>query len=164
MDDDSEPEESLTGPIAAKDRAASSLAKGPASKGPTADRRRGQPSVAECGHMSVHAPGVAGNPRIQWDVIEDEELPAAPRTTPKAIGPQAFGAEDHAPTDKVKSFPSRRDPSGPEEEGNYPLRGHGAAPTSPPGGVLRLMPPASARSACLTSSGLPPWADSGRPN
>ena len=76
MDDDSEREESLTGPIAAEDRAASSLAKGPASKGPpkTADRRRGQPSVAECGHTSVHAPGVAGNPRIQWDVIEDEEL------------------------------------------------------------------------------------------
>ena len=42
-----EPEESLTGPIAANDRAASSLAKGPASKGPpkTADRRRGQRSV-----------------------------------------------------------------------------------------------------------------------
>ena len=44
MADDSEPEESLTGPIIAKDRAASSLTKGPASKGPpkTADRRRGQ--------------------------------------------------------------------------------------------------------------------------
>ena len=55
MDDDLEPEESLTGPIAAKDRAASSLAKGPASKGPpkTADRRRGQPSVAESGHTSA---------------------------------------------------------------------------------------------------------------
>ena len=90
--DDSEPEESLTGPIAAQDRAASSLAKGPASKGPpkTADRRRGQPSVAESGHTSVHAPGVAGNPRIQWDVIEDEELPAAPRSTPKAIGPPSL--------------------------------------------------------------------------
>ena len=90
--DDSEPEESLTGPIAAQDRAASSLAKGPASKGPpkTADRRRGQPSVAECGHTSVHAPGVAGNPRIQWDVIEDEELSAVPRLTPKAIGPPSL--------------------------------------------------------------------------
>ncbi len=51
-DDDSEPEGSLTGSIAAKDRAASSLAKGPASKGPTktADRRRGRPSVTVCGH------------------------------------------------------------------------------------------------------------------
>ena len=92
--DDSEPEESLTGPImiAAQDRAASSLAKGPASKGTpkTADRRRGQPSVAECVHTSVHAPGVAGNPRIQWDVIEDEELSAAPRLTPKAIGPPSL--------------------------------------------------------------------------
>ena len=90
--DDSEPEESLTGPITAKDRAASSLVRGPASMGPpkTADRRSGQPSVAECGHTSVHAPGVAGNPRIQWDVIEDEELPAVPRTTPKAIGPPSL--------------------------------------------------------------------------
>ena len=95
--DDSEPEErgeSLTGPIVAKDRAASSLTKGPASKGPpkTADRRRGQPSMVESRHTSVHrdAPGVAGNPRIQWDVIEDEELPAAPRTTPKAIGPPSL--------------------------------------------------------------------------
>jgi hypothetical protein len=58
---------------------------------------------------------------------------------------------------------SRRDLSGPEGEGNYPLRGHGAAPTSPPGGVLRLMPSTSTRDACLTSSGLP-WADSGRPD
>ena len=94
MEDDSDLEGSLTGPIVAKDRAASSLAKGPASKGPpkTADRRRGQPSVAECGHTSVHAPGVAGNPRIpgQWDVIEDEELLAVPRTTPKAIGPSSL--------------------------------------------------------------------------
>ena len=92
MDDDLEPEESLTGPIAAKDCAASSLAKGPASKGTpkTADRRRGQPSVAECGHTSVHAPGVAGNPRIQRDVVEDQELPAAPRSTPKAIGPPSL--------------------------------------------------------------------------
>ena len=88
MEDDSEPEGGLTGPIVAKDRAASSLAKGPASKGPpkTADRRRGQPSVAVCGHTSVHVSGVAGNPRIQWDVIEDEELSAVPRPTPKAIG------------------------------------------------------------------------------
>ena len=41
MDDDLEPEGSLTGPIAAKDSAASSLIKGPASKGPpkTADHR-----------------------------------------------------------------------------------------------------------------------------
>ena len=82
---------------------------------------------------------------------------------PRPSGPRAFGAEDHAPTDKVKSFPSRRDPSGPEGEGYYPLRGHGAAPTSPPGGVLRHMPFASTRSACLTSSGQP-WADSGRPD
>ena len=54
MEDDSEPEGSLTGPIVAKDRAASSLNKGPASKGPpmTAGRRRGQPSVAECEHTS----------------------------------------------------------------------------------------------------------------
>ena len=67
MADDSELGESLTGPIVAKDRAASSLVKGPARKGSTktADRRRGQPSVAKCGHTSVHAPGVAGNRRIQ---------------------------------------------------------------------------------------------------
>jgi len=58
---------------------------------------------------------------------------------------------------------SWRDLSGPEGEGDYPLRGHGAAPTSPPGGVLRLMPSTSTRDACLTSSGLP-WADSGRPD
>ncbi len=79
-----------TGPIATKDRAASSLVKGPqaASKGPSksADRRRGQLSVAVCGHTCAHVAGVAGNPRIQWDVIEDEELPAEPRSTPKAIG------------------------------------------------------------------------------
>ena len=82
---------------------------------------------------------------------------------PWPSGLQAFGLEDHATTDKVKNFPSRRDPSGPEGEGNYPLRGHGAAPTSPPRGVLRHMPFASTRSACLTSSGLP-WPDSGRPD
>ncbi len=66
-DDDSEQEGSLTRSIAAKDRAASSLAKGPASKGPTktADRRRGRPSVVVCGHTSVISAGVTGNPRIQ---------------------------------------------------------------------------------------------------
>ena len=37
MEDDSEPEVSSTGPIVAKDSAASSLAKGPASKGPAQD-------------------------------------------------------------------------------------------------------------------------------
>jgi hypothetical protein len=68
-DDDSESEGSLTGSIAAKDRAVSSLAKGPASKGPprTADCRSGQLSVAVCGLTSAHVGGVAGNPRIQWD-------------------------------------------------------------------------------------------------
>ena len=54
-------------------RAAWALAKGPA-------------SVAVCGHTSVHAAGVAGNPRIQWDAIDDQDLPPAPRTTPKPIG------------------------------------------------------------------------------
>ncbi len=49
---------------------------------------------------------------------------------------------------------SRRDLSGPEGGENYPLHGHGAAPTSTPGGVLRLMPSTSTRDACLTSSGL----------
>ncbi len=55
MDDDLEPEGSLTGSIAAKDPAASKLAKGPASKGrtKTADCRRAQLSVAVCGHTSV---------------------------------------------------------------------------------------------------------------
>ncbi len=48
MDDDSEQEGGLTGSIAAKDRAASSLVKRPASKGPpkSADQRNGQLSVA----------------------------------------------------------------------------------------------------------------------
>ncbi len=89
LTDTSELEESLTGSTVAKDRAASSLAtKGPASKGQpkSADRRRGQLSVVVCGHTCAHVAGVAGNPRIQWDVIEDEELHAAPRSTPKAIG------------------------------------------------------------------------------
>jgi hypothetical protein len=86
-DDDLGPEESLIGPIAAKARAASSLVKGPASKAPTktADRRRGHTSMAVHGHMSVAAAGVAGNP-IQWDVAEEELLPAVPRSTPKAVG------------------------------------------------------------------------------
>jgi hypothetical protein len=43
--------------------------------------------------------------------------------------------EDLATTDKVKNFSCRLDPSVPDGECNYPLRGHGAAPTSPPGGV-----------------------------
>jgi len=86
-DDDLGPEESLIGPIAAKARAASSLVKGPASKAPTktADRRCGHTSMAVHGHMSVAAAGVAGNP-IQWDVAEEELLPAVPRSTPKAVG------------------------------------------------------------------------------
>ena len=89
LSDDSEQEGCLTGSAAAKDSAASSLAtKGPASKGlpKSADRRRGQLSVAVCGHTCAHVAGIAGNPRIQWDVIEDEELHAAPRSTPQAIG------------------------------------------------------------------------------
>ena len=88
-DDDSEPEGSLTGSTVAKDSAASSLAtKGPASKGQpkSADRRSGQLTVAVCGHTCAHVAGVAGNPRIQWDVIEDDEFHAVPRSTPKAIG------------------------------------------------------------------------------
>ena len=58
LSDDSEPEGSLAGPIDAKDRAAPSLAKGPASKGPTktADRRRGQLSVAVFGHTRQESP------------------------------------------------------------------------------------------------------------
>ncbi len=66
----------------------------PASKGPTktADRHRGRPSVAVCGHTTLISAGIAGNPRIQWDVIEDEEIPAATQSTSKAIGTQ--GAED----------------------------------------------------------------------
>ncbi len=69
-DDDSEPEgspQNQRGPIATKDRAALSLAKGPASKGPpkTADRSRGQLTVAVCVHTSAHVAGVAGNQRIQ---------------------------------------------------------------------------------------------------
>ncbi len=79
MDGYSEQEGSLTGSIVAKDLAASSLFKGPASKGPTktADCCRGRPSVAVCELTSVISEGVASNPRIQLDVIEDEELPAA---------------------------------------------------------------------------------------
>ncbi len=98
LSDDLETEGSLTGSIAAKDRVASSLAtRGPASKGPpkTADRRSGQLSVAVCGHMSAHIAGVAGNPRIQWDVIEDEELYAVPRSTPKAIGTPSLQRGGH---------------------------------------------------------------------
>ncbi len=53
---------------------------------PKADCRHGQLTVAVCGHMSAHVAGVAANPRIQWDVIEDQERHAAPRSTPKAIG------------------------------------------------------------------------------
>ena len=98
-DDDSEQDGSLTGSIAAKDPAASSLqvTKGPASKGPpeTADRHRGQLSVAVCGHTSVHAAGVAGNPRTNWDIIEDEELPAAPRSTPKGTPSLRRGGPGH---------------------------------------------------------------------
>ncbi len=89
LSDDSEPEGSLTGSAVAKDRAAPSLAtKGPASKGQpkSADRCRGQLTVAVCGHTCAHVTGVAGNPGIQWDVIKDEELHAAPRLTPKDIG------------------------------------------------------------------------------
>ncbi len=51
---------------------------------------------------------------------------------------------------------SRQDQSGPEGQGYYPLRGHGPAPTSPPGGVLLPM----LYEECV----LDPWADSGRPD
>ena len=108
LSDDSEQEESLIWSIAAKDRAASSLAiKGPASKGPpkTADRRRGQLSVAVFGHTCAHVAGVAGNPRIQWDFIEDEDLHAEPRSNPKAIGTPSLRRVGPArATDKVKNF------------------------------------------------------------
>ncbi len=106
--------------IAAKDPAASSLqvTKGPASKGPpkTADRRSGQLSVAVCGRTSVHAAGVAGNPRTQWDVIENEELPAALARLPRPSVIQAFSAEDRATTDMVKNFLSRPIGSGGERK------------------------------------------------
>ena len=74
------------------DRAVSSLAKEPASKEPpkTADRRHGQPNVAVFVHPSIQVTVVAGNPRTQWDVIEDEELSAVPRSTPKAIWPPSL--------------------------------------------------------------------------
>ncbi len=73
LSDDSEQEGSLTGSIPAKDSAASSLIKGPASKGQpkSADVSSGQLNVAVCGHTSAHVAGVAGNPRIQWDVIKE---------------------------------------------------------------------------------------------
>ncbi len=100
-----EPEGSLTGSIAAKDPAASSLqvTKGPASKGPpkTADRRRGQMSVAVCGHTSVHAAGVAGNPRTQWDVIEDKSFQLRLARFPRPLVLQAFGGEDLATTSMI---------------------------------------------------------------
>ncbi len=61
-----------------------------------------------CEHSSAHVTVVAGNPRIQWNVIEDEGLPAMPGQS----GLQAFGAESLATTDKVKAF-LQAGPSGP---------------------------------------------------
>jgi hypothetical protein len=78
-DDDSEPEASLTRSIVAKNGAASSLAKGPASKGPpkTADRRRGRPRVAAYGQTRVIFAGVTGNPRIPGPVGRHRDLGAS---------------------------------------------------------------------------------------
>jgi hypothetical protein len=79
IDDDLGLEESLTGPIAAKNRAASSLAKEPARKGQTrtADSLRGHLSIPT---STVGVAG-AGHPRIQWDVVEEELPSAVPRST-----------------------------------------------------------------------------------
>ncbi len=105
-DDDLEPKGSLNCSIVAKDSAASSLAKGPASKDPsnTADRHRGRLSVAACRPKSVISTGVAGDRIIQWDVIEDEELPAAPRSTLKATGTLSLRCRGTGNTDKIKKI------------------------------------------------------------
>ncbi len=161
-----DPEGSLTGSIAAKDSATSSLTKELASKAPpkTADHRRGQLSVAECGHKRLHATGVADNPRISGTSSRTKSFQLCLARLPRQSGLQAFSAENRATTDKVKEIPpsgtyqppglivSGQEGGGPE--GNHLLRSHGAASISPPGGVLRPMP-SSTRSACLTSSGLP---------
>ncbi len=124
-------------------RCCSSLTKGPASKGPpkTADGRRGQLSVAVCGHTSVHAAGsqATHEPGGTSSRTKSFKLRLARFTRPSV--PQAFGTEDRAGGVLTRSrISSRLGLSGPAGEGNYPLRGHGPAPTSPPGGVLRLMP------------------------
>jgi hypothetical protein len=104
----------------------------------------GQVSVAVCGHTSVHVAGVTGNPRIQWDVIEDEEIYAVPRSTPKAIGTPSIRREDRENTDKVKNF-LLAGPIGPGGGRELPAARQWSCPTSPPRGVLRLMPSTSTR-------------------
>ena len=115
MDDDLEPEESLTGPIAAKDRAASSLAKGPASKGP-----RGRPRLLIAAvdsqvwpSVDIRAytlPGSQATQEFNGTSSRTKSFQLRLARIPRPSGPRAFGAEDHVPTDKAKSFPSRRDP------------------------------------------------------
>jgi hypothetical protein len=130
-DDGSGPEGSLTGSDAAEAPAVRTNKAGSKDTSSTADQLRGRTSTS--------GPVVAGNPRFMWNVSEDHSPPApaaVPRPTPKSR---------RDPTND-KNF-SVQDPSGPEGERTVPLRDHGAAPTSPPGGVLRA----------LTSSELP-WA------
>jgi hypothetical protein len=57
---------------------------------------------------------------------------------------QAFGAEDWATTDKVKNFLLAR-PIGSGGGRELPASRPWSTPTSPPGGVLRLMPSTSTR-------------------
>ena len=130
MDDESEPEGSLIRSIVAKDIAASSLAKGPASKESpkTAYRRRGQ--------LSVEVSGTSARTK-SFKRLARHPGHRYPKPTAWRTGLQL--TRSFFPPGG--SFSTRRDQSGLEGEGNYPLRGHGAAPTSPPGGVLRFSSP-----------------------
>ncbi len=60
---------------------------------------------------------VAGNPRTQWDDIEDMERPAAaPHMIPKAVDTPNLRSEGLGPNE-YGQIPSRPDPSGLEGEG-----------------------------------------------
>jgi hypothetical protein len=72
-----------------------------------------------------------------WDVSKDHSPPAAVARLPSRLDHQPSDAEEWNPTDD-RNF-SVRDPSGPEGERTIPLCDRGAAPTSPPGGLLRQL-------------------------
>jgi hypothetical protein len=145
-DDDSGQEGSLTGSDAAEAPAVHTKKAGSKGTSLTADQRRGRAITSAAGSQATQ-----------------DSCGMSPRTTrlrlqnlarlPSRLDHRASDAEERNPTND-KNF-SVRDPSGPEGKRTVPLRDHGAAPTSPPGGVLRQLSLPLRGVLALTSSELP---------
>ena len=119
------PEGSSAGPAAVNTPAVRSKRAGSTGTPKTAKQRR----VRE----STSAATLAGEPRTQWDVSGDRTVGPLASGCSTSLDSQVDWIQVTTRTSPNETCRVRRG------RGPVPLRDHGAAPTSPPGGVLRQL-------------------------